>query len=85
LSAPAANDSVDYDRFADLPDTKTGLPAKKRRCAAPGRGHEIVAADHALPRASEEFQEVEDLRLDRDEVIAAAQLAAAGIEDEVVE
>jgi hypothetical protein len=45
---------------------------------------EIVAADHALPRANEEFQEVEDLRLDRDEVIAAAQLAAVGIEDEVL-
>ena len=31
------------------------------------------------------IQEVEDLRLDRDEPIAAAQLAPAGVEDEVIE
>jgi hypothetical protein len=56
----------------------------RRRCAAPDRFHQIVAADHALARTDEKFQEVED-RLDRNEAIAAAQLATAGIEDEVIE
>ena len=52
---------------------------------APDRGHQIVAADHALARTDQELQEIEDLRLDRNEPIAAAQLATAGVEDEVIE
>jgi hypothetical protein len=36
-------------------------------------------------RADEKLQQIEDLRLDRDLGIAAAQLAPAGIEDELTE
>lgn len=41
-----------------------------------------VAADHTVPCPNEKFQYVEDLRLDRDEAITAAQLATVGIKDE---
>ena len=53
--------------------------------AETGFGHQIVAADHALARTDEELQEIEDLRLDRNEPIAAAQLATVSVEDEAIE
>lgn len=52
--------------------------------AETGCGHQIVAADHARARRDEELQEIEDLRLDRNEPVAAAQLATAGVEEEVM-
>jgi hypothetical protein len=50
-----------------------------------GFGQQIVAADHALARMDEELEEIEDLRLDRNEPIATAQLATVSVEDEVIE
>ena len=58
---------------------------RPRQTAETGFGHQIVAADHALARTDEELQEIEDLRLDRNEPIAAAQLATVSVEDEAIE
>ncbi|UGY20873.1 hypothetical protein HAP48_0035700 [Bradyrhizobium septentrionale] len=45
----------------------------------------LVAADHAVAGADQELEEVEDLRLDRHQGIATAQLPALRVEDQVVE
>ncbi|WP_431272850.1 hypothetical protein [Dankookia sp. P2] len=46
----------------------------------PDLGHEVVAADDALPRSDKELQQVEDLRFQADETAALAQLAPGRIE-----
>ena len=46
----------------------------------PDRRDQVVLADHALPVADQIFQQVEHLRLDRNQIGAAAQLAPVGIE-----
>jgi hypothetical protein len=51
----------------------------------PDGGEEIVAADHAVPSPNEKFQQVEDLRLDCNETMTAAQLAPIGIKDKIFE
>jgi hypothetical protein len=51
----------------------------------PDRSENIVAADHTFPCSDEEFQEVEDLRFDRNKIVSAAQLAPVGIERKIVE
>jgi hypothetical protein len=53
--------------------------------AMPDGCDEIVPADHAILVADQVFQEIEDLRLDRNQIGAAPQLAPVGIESAVVE
>jgi hypothetical protein len=57
----------------------------KDDATAPDLGHEVVAADDALPHPDEEFQQVENLRLQADEVAAVAQLAPGRIEGQCPE
>ena len=51
----------------------------------PNRGKEIVAAHHPLSRPDQKYQQVEDLRLDRDEAVTPAQLAPVDIKDKIFE
>ena len=51
----------------------------------PNRSDQIVLADHALPVADQVFQKIEDLRLDRNQIGPAAQLAPVGIESTILE
>ncbi|GIQ76570.1 hypothetical protein BraRD5C2_50160 [Bradyrhizobium sp. RD5-C2] len=51
----------------------------------PDRRQHLVAADHAVAGADQELEQIEDLRLDGHQGIAAAQLPALGIEGQVVE
>jgi hypothetical protein len=51
----------------------------------PDGAQAIIAADHTLPSPNEEFQQVEDLWLDRNKTVTAAQLAPIGIKDKIIE
>src|SRR4051794_17876387 len=46
---------------------------------------EIVAAHHAVPGTNEEFQHIENLRLDRNQAAAAAKLPPVGIKDTILD
>src|SRR4051794_4787181 len=46
---------------------------------------EIVAAHHVVPGTNEEFQHIENLRLDRNQAAAAAKLLPVGIKDTILE
>ncbi len=65
--------------------TRLDSVASEHGAPAPDGIEQFVAADHAFAGTDEKFQEVEDLRLDCDLILAAAQLTAAGIEHEVTE
>ena len=67
-----------------------GVDAARQRqvgydTAVPHPGDQVVLADHAVAIANQKNQEVEDLRLDRDERALATQLAPAGIKNIVLE
>jgi len=49
--------------------------------AVPHRIEDIVPRDHPIAVPDEELQKVEDLRLKRNQTVAASQLAPLGIED----
>ena len=59
-------------------------PARQRRLgddsAAPDFGKQIILADNPLALADQEAQEIEDLRLDRDDLGATPQLAPVDVE-----
>jgi hypothetical protein len=46
---------------------------------------QIVTADDVIALTDQEFQQIEDLRLDRNFAFSRAQFAAGGIEYEIIE
>src|SRR5262249_32075575 len=77
--------------FAIVADRGAGRvhAAAERRfrdnATVPDGGEHVVPAHHAVPRLDEKLEQVEDLRLDSHELVAAAQFAPLDIHHEIVE
>ena len=78
-------------RTAIVADRRAGgIEARGQRrvgddASPPYGGEHIVLGDDTVAAADEEFEEIEDLRLERNERRPAAELAAVGVEHVVFE
>ena len=88
LARDRADEVLALAAVADRPAQRVDSAGQRRfryDPSAPDRGDEIVLAHHAVAVRNEMDQEVEDLRLERDQLAVTLELPAIGVEVEISE